>query len=390
MAETAQEQVQPAPRIRLEDQRTVLRARSLANVLNVIKRRLQALQKHGTFTKEDGQHFNHMLEEIDGEWRDTSGTFAGVLSDAVVSRLFNECWDLLDLNDSTAVAMAPEVEDIHGRLLELRRRVLAVASDPQHTLAEAVELQAPEAREPQAPGVTVCNELLNTCYETLAECLRTAQDVGPEMAGVYDRLRGVKNALRRLAGKRKHTLEDLQHYQGMLAAIDGARKNGVFCGDGGHIPHGQAAAAELLQECYDLVEQLADTATDMDPELRALHGRLEALRHALEAAAAREGPPGEELNDIDDQRAAHAGVFAFRPLSREIPAGQASQRPPLAPMRCLVAVRPPAAVAECPPAAVCSSLLNLCYRELHDLYMSALQEQEQEQEQEAAPAAAEQ
>ena len=31
----------------------------------------------------------------------------------------------------------------------------------------------------------------------------------------------------------------------------------------------------------------------------------------------------EDLNDIDDQRAAHAGVFASRPLMGEAPAGQA-------------------------------------------------------------------
>lgn len=48
---------------------------------------------------------------------------------------------------------------------------------------------------------------------------------------------------------------------------------------------------------------------------------------------------------MDDQRAAHAGVFAARPLSREAPPGQ----------------------------AVCSSLLNLCYRQLHDLYADLLQ-----------------
>ena len=38
----------------------------------------------------------------------------------------------------------------------------------------------------------------------------------------------------------------------MLAATDGARRGGVFCGNPavGRIPHGQAAAAELLAECY--------------------------------------------------------------------------------------------------------------------------------------------
>lgn len=38
--------------------------------------------------------------------------------------------------------------------------------------------------------------------ELLADCLRSAQDIGPEMAEVYERLRGIKNALRKLKGRR--------------------------------------------------------------------------------------------------------------------------------------------------------------------------------------------
>lgn len=48
----------------------------------------------------------------------------------------------------------------------------------------------------------------------------------------------------------------------------------------------------------DLVEELANSATDMDPEVRQVHTRLEGLRHRLEAAAARDTHSLAELEAI--------------------------------------------------------------------------------------------
>ena len=47
-----------------------------------------------------------------------------------------------------------------------------------------------------------------------------------------------------------------------------------------------------------MVEELANSATDMDPEVRQVHTRLEGLRHRLEAAAARDTHSLAELEAI--------------------------------------------------------------------------------------------
>lgn len=354
---------------RLESRRQALQARSLANTLNVVRRRLAQLQGERAHTKEDLAHFKKVLDDIDARWRDEEGTFAGKLAAAdaktagLCSRLFNECYDMLEAMQHSVVEMPPELRDMHGRLLTLQAQLAKMQADADHTLAEVLPLQEQldeidaerlskggsfaSGTDTAPPGEAVCNEVLNHCYELLAVCVRGAEDVSPEMKEVYDQLRGAKNALRKLLGKRHHTGEDLRHYQQLLERIDGARVEGVFCGnlEKGIIPHGQAAAAKLLDECYDLIEKLADSAEDMPAEMKAIHGQLEEYRHELEGMMRRQRTHEElraiqdKLDAIDDERTAHAGVFAHQPGETEPPPGQ----------------------------AVCSALLNHCYRLLHDL-----------------------
>ena len=49
--------------------------------------------------------------------------------------------DILGVMEATAVEMAPEVQVIHGQLLDLKRRLQDTAADEAHTLAETLLLQ---------------------------------------------------------------------------------------------------------------------------------------------------------------------------------------------------------------------------------------------------------
>lgn len=357
---------------RLASKQLILQARSLANVLVVLRRRLAQLQSNRAHTAEDLVHYKKVLDDIDERWRDEEGTFAGRLvaadpkTAALCSRLFNECFDVLEGMQHTAAEMPAELKDMHRRLVALQAQLAKIQADADHTLAEVLPLQEhldeidaerlskaggsfASGTTAEQPGEGVVNEVLNHCYELLMACVRSAEDVSPEMKEVYDRLRGAKNALRRLTGKRHHTVEDLRHWQVLLEKTDGERVDGVFCGnlEKGIIPHGQAAAAKLLDECYDLIEKLTDSAEDMPEEMRAIHGQLEQFRHELEGMLRRQRTLEEvravqdKLDAIDDERQAHAGIFAH----------QAAQ---------------PGTVP--PGQAVCSALLNHNYRMLHDLY----------------------
>ncbi|KAL4418732.1 hypothetical protein ABPG77_001789 [Micractinium sp. CCAP 211/92] len=366
---------------RLESKRDILQARSLANVLVVLRRRLGELDK-APHTHEDLQHFRKVLDDIDARWRDAEGTFAGRLASAdpktasLCSRLFNECYDLLEGMQHTAAEMPAELKDVHRRLVALEVQLARMQADPDHTLAEVLPLQQQldeidaerlskggsfaSGTDDGLPGEHVCGEALNHCYELLAGCVRSAEDISPEMKDVYDRLRAAKNALRKLMGKRHHTVEDLQHWQGVLEGIDAERVDGVFCGnlEEGIVPHGQAAASKLLDDCYDLIEKLTDTAENMPPDMRTIFVQLEQHRHDLEGMLRRQRTLAEvkamqeKLDAIDDERQAHAGIFAQR-------ASEQGRAPP--------------------GQAVCSALLNHNYRMLHDLYadLAALEAAEQ-------------
>ncbi|PSC69848.1 hypothetical protein C2E20_6606 [Micractinium conductrix] len=294
---------------------------SLSNVLVVVKRRLGQLQASQAHTTEDLRHYRRILDDVDGRWRDEEGTFAGRLAAAdpkaaaLCSRLFNECFDMLEAMQHTTAEMPADLQDMHGRLVALQAQLAKMQADADHTLADVLPLQeqldaidterlskngsfATGTAPAELPGESACNEarrgsllkcrVLNHCYELLAACMRAAEDVSPEMKDVYDRLRSSKNALSSLLGKRRHTAEDLRHWQAVLEKIDAERVDGVFCGnlEKGVIPHGQAAASKLLDECYDLIERLTDSAEGMGPEMKRIHTQLE--QHELEGLLRRQ------------------------------------------------------------------------------------------------------
>ncbi|EFN55215.1 hypothetical protein CHLNCDRAFT_134457 [Chlorella variabilis] len=96
-----------------------LKVQSLLNTLNVLKRRLNQLQREGLYTKEDLEHHKHVLDDIDARWRDEEGTFAGRLAAAdpktagLCSRLFNECFDLLEGMHHTTAEMPEDLRGMH-------------------------------------------------------------------------------------------------------------------------------------------------------------------------------------------------------------------------------------------------------------------------------------
>ena len=131
----------------------------------------------------------------------------------------------------------------------------------------------------------------------------------------------------------------------MLAAIDGRRSDGVFGGDLGDVPAGQAQAVELLEACFERAHALLEGATEMDSHLRTevFEPLVKHKRHLAELLKEHATNPTHAefelakvqgmLDAIDSARLANSPQ-EFGVKDGKVPAGQ----------------------------AVCHSLLEDCYR----------------------------
>ncbi|GJP71399.1 hypothetical protein CLOP_g2234 [Closterium sp. NIES-67] len=115
------------------------------------------------------------------------------------------------------------------------------------------------------PGQAQCSTVLFQVYELLRILLGSAHDMNAEMRGIYTHLIGIKRKLIELKSKHvKHSTEDLHIYQLQLDAIDRDRVEGIFGGaPKTGIPAGQAVCSTLLAQCFKLVQDLQETATDV-------------------------------------------------------------------------------------------------------------------------------
>lgn len=242
--------------------------------------------------KEGGDKYNldalHTLQE-DLDAIDTAredGIFGGSLKtqipdgQAACSEVLDDAYDLVAELIGIASEMPPEVKHIYNTLSGIKRKLTMLKSDRSHSLEDIHHYQlmvdsidnkrvdgifggSPQTSIP--PGQAQCSALLFQSYELIRQLLLTAHDMNGEMRGIYSHLLGIKRKLTEIKVKRtKHASEDLHIFQLQLDAIDKDRVEGIFAGSPQtKIPAGQAVCATLLAQCYKLVQDLQETATDV-------------------------------------------------------------------------------------------------------------------------------
>ncbi|KAI8064722.1 hypothetical protein BC940DRAFT_305178 [Gongronella butleri] len=110
-------------------------------------------------------------------------------------------------------------------------------------------------------GQTCINFLLHKCYRMILMLLIDSVPVSEALTPVYNQLTSVRQCLRAVKNTGAPCSDDeLYPYQMKLASIEQMRKNGNFY-DGDHIPEGQALCVSVLEECYQLLDDLRDNAT---------------------------------------------------------------------------------------------------------------------------------
>lgn len=87
---------------------------------------------------------------------------------------------------------------------------------------------------------------------------------------LWGTLQKMYNELRDLRRKGGYTAEHLIPYQDKLREIENNNtKSGVFGGEVGNVPSGQARLSSMLHRCYRLVHSML-TTTEYDPKYLAM------------------------------------------------------------------------------------------------------------------------
>lgn len=338
---------------------------TLCSTLQLLKHRVSNVAARQAYAREDVVHYKEILATVQVRHHalQEQPTSVSRWEAEQYDRLYKECADLVGVLSGKVVEMPASLRPTYENLSYIRSRLQAMVGQP-HGMAQLQPLQVEldeidsvrlanngvfggNVKEGYIPaGQAACSEVLYQCYELVSELEPSASDMDPAMASVCSQLAGIRLALQRLrSDKPKHTMDDMRHYQNMLDAIDSKRKDGIFCGDLQHIPAGQARAAETLQTNYDLVEQLKQTAMELDPTVQRIVHALSKLRTDLQCMqckphlSADVKPVQGHLDKIDTER--KDGVFGGD--LQHVPPGQAT----------------------------CSMLLHQCYHEVELALRSA-------------------
>jgi hypothetical protein len=125
-----------------------------------------------------------------------------------------------------------------------------------------------------------CESVLNRLQDNLSV-------LSVELLPVHGRLITIRRKLVGLAAKGGLQKAELKPLQEELRKIDSKRVDGKFLGPGGNIPASQAICSSLLEECFDIVQEVRaqEESRNVPPPLKPIHDRLTGIRAELEGLA---------------------------------------------------------------------------------------------------------
>ncbi|EMD38951.1 hypothetical protein CERSUDRAFT_81747 [Gelatoporia subvermispora B] len=203
----------------------------------------------------------------------------------LLERQLNDCENILrELLDSLAV-LSPELIPIHERLVTIRRQLVALAAkeaargaaaneasahEPVIALPPVVRLQS-EDDMPTPEGIPTPESFSTPIAESEA---KTPTNESTPKAEIPPK---EKDVLRVKA--------ELKPLQEELRKIDSKRVDGKFLGPGGMVPASQAVCSSLLEECFDIVQEIRaqDESKNVASSLKPIYDRLSEIRKELES-----------------------------------------------------------------------------------------------------------
>ncbi|KAJ3479761.1 hypothetical protein NLI96_g8830 [Meripilus lineatus] len=195
---------------------------------------------------------------------------------------------LRSLQESLAV-LSNELVPVHERLVNLRRQLVALAA--RETASQAAQKAAQEELAALSPPIPVksVNSEETPDADTDPSKTPTKEVPNPEQLvppKLKAELKPLQEELRRIDSLivllfvwvRSWTI-DIVFWNGRL------RVDGKFLGPGGMVPASQAICSSLLEECFDIVQEIRaqDESKNVASSLKPIYDRLTEIRRELES-----------------------------------------------------------------------------------------------------------
>ncbi|KAF8449152.1 hypothetical protein L210DRAFT_3471537 [Boletus edulis BED1] len=161
-----------------------------------------------------------------------------------------------------------DLAPFHRRLDELRAIVQHDAESGKHLVAMTKLLER---------QLNECDGIVQSLQDSLSE-------ISVELIPTHDRLITLRRQLVTLAAKEGSHKTELKPLAEELRKIDSKRVDGKFLGPGGIVPASQAVCSSLLEDCFDILQQIKaqDESKNVATSLKPIHDRLSQLRSELE------------------------------------------------------------------------------------------------------------
>ncbi|KAG2747287.1 hypothetical protein P692DRAFT_20834632 [Suillus brevipes Sb2] len=150
-------------------------------------------------------------------------------------------------------------------------------------LRHIVQQDAESSKHPEA-----MTKLLERQFNECDVIMRSLQDslsvLSVELVPIHERLVTIRRQLVALAAKEGSHKAEIKSLAEELRKIDSKRVDGKFLGPGGIMPASQALCTSLIEECFDILQQIKaqDESKNVASSLKPIHDRLNELRAELE------------------------------------------------------------------------------------------------------------
>lgn len=150
-------------------------------------------------------------------------------------------------------------------------------------LRHIVQQDAESSKHPEA-----MTKLLERQFNECDVIMRSLQDslsvLSVELVPIHERLVTIRRQLVALAAKEGSHKAEIKSLAEELRKIDSKRVDGKFLGPGGTMPASQALCTSLIEECFDILQQIKaqDESKNVASSLKPIHDRLNELRAELE------------------------------------------------------------------------------------------------------------
>jgi len=169
------------------------------------------------------------------------------------------------MNES-AVYNESDLAPFDRRLNELRQIVHQDSKQPK-ALTKLLERQLHE-----------CDAIVKHMQDSLSV-------LSPELVPLHQKLVTIRRQLVALAAKEGSQKAELKPLQEELRKIDSTRVDGKFLGPGGVVPASQAICSSLLEECFEIVQEIKahEDSKNVASSLKPIYDRLSEIRAELES-----------------------------------------------------------------------------------------------------------